>query len=69
MNWVRGHAREIVVIGPWGLMRDCVLFLQLGAGTGRGGEGRARARCALSIDVFDVDVVSGAASAYWVVGF
>ena len=50
-------------------MRDCVLFLQLGAGTGRGRE--ARARCALSIDVFNLEVVSGAASAYtyWVVGF
>ena len=34
-----------------------------------GGEGRARASCTLSIDVFDVEVVSGAASAYWVVGF
>lgn len=36
-----------------------------------GGEGRARASCALSIDVFHVEVVSGAASAYiyWVVGF
>ena len=31
--------------------------------------GRARARCALSINVFDVEVFSRVASAYWVAGF
>lgn len=68
MDWVSEHAREDGRIGLGFSCVHVVLVPAVGSRCWEGG-GRARARCALLIDVFDVECVSGPASACCVMCF
>ena len=63
MDWVRGHARD-EMIGPG---FSCVMCSVPAVGS-RHWEGPSE-DVLCQFDVFNVEVVSGPASAYWVVGF